>query len=222
MLSDYQALLTSLVRDDTGVITQTDSDRAIQLAVLRYATDFPLVKIADLASNGTSRLPVPNDWVPGFSDIAYIEYPINAVPPSVQDVDQYCLYQDLNSLNVLFTFVPDSTVRLTYSLLHTVTSVADTINVLHREPVTCWAAALCCDQLAAHYASASESTIQADHVQRNSQSADYARLAKDYRARYFSGLAIQQNKQTGASVVVDLDLKNSVGQDRFTHSNRYR
>jgi len=222
MLADYQALLTSLVCDDNNIITYEDRDRAIQLAVVRYATDFPLVKLADLTANGTTKLPVPVDWVSKFSDITSIEYPLGFSPVSLLDADQYCLYQDLTGLNVLFTVAPAGTVRLTYTLPHTVSDVTDTISSWHREFVTCWAAALCCDQLAARFASASDATIQADHVQRNSQSADYARLAKDYRSRYFSGLSIEQNKLVAASVVVDLDLQSSTGQDRFTHPNRYR
>jgi hypothetical protein len=222
MLSDYQALLTGLVRDDNNVITTTDIDKAIQLAVVRYSTDFPLLKVTDLASNGTSNLPVPTDWVAEFSSIVSIEYPLGGFPPHVMDAERYCLYQQPSGLSVLFVFIPTDAVRLTYTLPHTVTTLIDTINLYHQEAVTCWAAAWCCDQLASYYASASDSTIQADHIQRNSQSADYARLAKNYRTRYFSVLGIKENKLVAASAVVDLDLQNSRGQDRFIHSNRNR
>jgi hypothetical protein len=222
MLVDYQNLLNSLIRDDSHVVTTTDIDKAIQLAVVRYSSDFPLLKVADLTANGTNALSVPLDWLVGFSAIESIEYPLGSFPPNVMDAEQYCLYQSPVGLSVLFVFVPTETARLTYALAHTVTTLVDSINPLHREAVTCWAAAWCCDQLAAYYASASDNTIQADHVQRNSQSADYARLAKNYRARYFSELGIKEDRQIAASVVVDLDLKNSRGQDRFTHPNRYR
>jgi hypothetical protein len=222
MLIDYQTLLNSLVRDDKAIVTATDIDKAIQLAVVRYSTDFPLLKIADLASNTTANLPVPTDWDTGFSSIASIESPLGGVPPTVLNVEQYCLYSDPTGMTVLFAFIPTDTVRLSYTLPHTVTDTIDTIKPLYREAVTCWAAAWCCDQLASYYASASDSTIQADHVQRNSQSADYARLAKNYRERYFSELGIEEKKLVSASAVVDLDLQNSRNQDRFIHSNRYR
>jgi hypothetical protein len=230
MLSDYQALLTSLVRDDNAVITPTDIDRAIQLAVVRYSTDFPLNTLVDLTPNGTQKLPLPVDWRVGFSRLVNIEYPLNAFPPYLLSAEEFCLYQQVVAgttplafeFTVLFDFVPDETVRVTYTVPHSLTTLVDTVNPMHCEAVTCWAAALCCDQLASYYASASDSTIQADHVQRNSQSADYARLAKNYRARYFSDLAVNEQKTVSASAVVDLDLQDSRGRDRFTHSNRFR
>ncbi|MCX7067331.1 MAG: hypothetical protein NTW85_06535 [Methylococcales bacterium] len=222
MLSDYQTLLSRLVRDDNAVITTTDIDKAIQLAVVRYSCDFPLSKVVDLASNNTNMLPLPVDWTLGISSIASVEYPIGSFPPIVMTPEKYCLYQNPVGIGLLFLFTPDSAVRLTYCVPHTVTTLVDTINSLYREGVVCWAAAWCCDQLSSYYASASDSTIQADHVQRNSQSADYARLAKNYRERYFSELGVEEKKLIASSAVVDLDLQNSRGQDRFSHSNRYR
>jgi hypothetical protein len=222
MLSDYQALLASLVRDDVGVVTPTDIDTAIGLAVTRYSTDFPLTSVADLASNGTATLSLPVDWALGFSAVMAIEYPPNAFPPSLLEGEHYGCYQAPTGVILRFDFVPTETVRVTYGIPHTLSATVDTINPIHREAVVCWAAAWCCDQLAAYYASASDSVIQADHVQRNSQSADYARLAKAYRARYFSGLAIEEKTLSAASSVVDWDLTTSLNQDRFTHPNRRR
>jgi hypothetical protein len=222
MLSDYQTLLDRMIRDDNNVITLTDIDKAIQLAVVRYSNDFPLLTLIDLEATGLRSLSVPTDWVAGFSSIASIEYPLNEFPPEQLDAEQYCLYQSPVDFGIKFSFVPSETLRLTYTLPHTVSDVTDTINPHHREAVASWAAAWCCDQLSSYYASASDNTIQADHVQRNSQSADYARLAKHFRSRYFSELGIKEDRKLGASVVVDLDLNNSFGQNRFTHPNRFR
>ena len=222
MLIDYQSLLSGLVRDDNNVITPTDIDKAILLAVMRYSLDFPLGKVADLTASGSPFLSMPVDWATGFSGIVSIEYPLAAFPPCLIEAENYYLYPAPSGLTVVLSFTPTDTVRLSYTLPHTVTTLIDTINPMHRVAITCWAAAWCCDQLSSYYASASDSTIQADHVQRNSQSADYARLAKTYRTRYFSELGIKEDRQIGASAVVDLDLKNSRGQDRFIHTNRYR
>lgn len=222
MLSDYQTLLSRLVRDDNAVITTTDIDNAILLAVMRYSGDFPLEKTADLTANGLSYLLLPTDWVRGFSSITSIEYPLNTFPPCLLESEQYYLHPAPLGMTVVFAFIPTDTLRLSYTLPQSVTTTVDTVNPFHREALLCWAAAWCCDQLSSYYATASDSTIQADHVQRNSQSADYARLAKTYRTRYFTELGIKEDRQLGASVVVDLDLKNSHGQDRFIHLNRYR
>jgi hypothetical protein len=105
---------------------------------------------------------------------------------------------------------------------HYYIDIMDTIPANNREALTCWAAAYCLDQLAAFAAGVTESTIQAGQVQRGSQTRDYAARANALRTRYILELGIDEKRSVAAGVVVNLDLKNSRGQDRFTHPNRFR
>jgi hypothetical protein len=222
MLSDYQTLVVKAVRDDSNIITAEDIDSAIALAVIRYSQDRPRKVVADIAANGTSVFSLPDDFDVDVSQILSIEYPLGSMPPELLESDRYQLYQSPSATELLFMFAPSSAFRLTYSISHILTDLTDTLPVKHREAVTCWAAAYCCDQLASFYAQASDSTIQADHVQRNSQSKDYANQAKAFRNRYLSEVGVEEKRFTAAGTVVDLDLKSSLGRDRLIHTNRLR
>jgi hypothetical protein len=109
-----------------------------------------------------------------------------------------------------------------YTIPHTLNATVDTIPLYHREGVASWAAAICCEQLSSWFANAGDSTLTADRVERLSQSKDYAARARTLRTRYLDEIGVQEKKTGAAGTVVNLDLKNSFGQNRFTHSNRFR
>ena len=222
MLADFQLLVEKAVRDDSGLITPDDIDVAIGLALSRYASDRPRYVVEDLAANGTDALDLPEAWDTEVSSISQLEYPIGSFPPAIAETDAYGLYQAPTGFMVRLAFTPTAPVRITYSVGHSLTDTVDTVPVGHREAVSCWAAAHCCDQLARFYAGAGDSTIQADRVERGSQSRDFAREAKTLRARYLSELGLEEKKFVAAGTVVDLDLTSSLGQDRFTHPRRLR
>lgn len=222
MLSDYQTLVEKLIRDDSGVITVSDSDTAIALAVQRYSTDRPRFIVEDVAPSGTSILTLPSLWDAEFSQVVAIEYPISDGRPNPLDSEHYFDYLTPTGRQIRFDFVPVSPLRVRYSIVHSLTTVSDTLPILHREAVASLAASLCCEQLSSWYANAGDETIQADRVSRLSQSKDYAARAAALRQRYLDGIGVEDKKASPAGEVVNLNLKNSVNQDRLTHLNRYR
>jgi hypothetical protein len=222
MLSDFQTLVEKAVRDDSGRIGPTDIDAAIGLAVSRYSQDRPRYAVEDLAANDSSALPLPAAWEGEFSSIAGLEYPLGSFPPEMLDRERYGVYQAPSGFELRLDFTPASDVRATYAIAHVLSDAEDTIPLRHREALTCWAAAYCLEQLAAFYAGQTDSTIQAERVERGGPARDYAARAKALRARYFSELGVEEKKAAPAGVVVDLDLLNSRNQDRLTHPKRYR
>lgn len=222
MLADMLVLVQSAVRDDSQVVTPEDYLAAIALAVSRYSSDRPRYWVVDVPASGSDSLPLPDAWELDFSNLISVEYPIGEFPPEIWDADQYVLYQAPSGWLIRLAFAPMSDVRLTYSIAQVLTELEDTIPLTHREAVACWEAASCCDQLASFYANASDSTIQADRVERQNQSRDYAARAKVLRSRYLSELGVDEKKSAPAGVVVDLDLTDSFGNDRFIHGRRYR
>ena len=85
---------------------------------------------------------------------------------------------------------------------HVLDTAEDTIPEEHREAVCAWAAALLLDQLAARAAGASEPTIAADGVDRQSQADRYRRLAQAYRERYFQALGLDPRRRLAAGTAV--------------------
>ncbi len=222
MRAELLALVQQNVRDDSGVLSPDDYDAALTLALSRYSSDRPRYRVEDLPATGSDRLNLPSGFQLGISSVTSVEYPLDAFPPECLDNDQYLVYQAPDGWLVRFAFAPTSEVRVTYSVAHHVSDTEDTVPIAHREAVACWAAASGCDQLASHYANASDSTIQADRVDRQNQSRDYAARAKALRARYLNELGVNEKKAAASGVIVDIDLSDSLGQDRFIHGRRTR
>lgn len=223
-LADYQALVDDLVRDDTGTIATADRDEAIARAVARYSKDRPQTKVEDIAAPGGNTLNLPPAWQAGFSALSAIEYPIGNVPPTLLETDSYWLYdapsgqviQMANAINA------GQSVRVTFTVRHVLDAVSDTIRPDDREPVCALAASLLLEQLAAHFAGSSDSTIQADSVDRRTKSQEFASRANAMRKRYFDELGLDPRRNVAAGVVVDIDLPDSQGRDRLLHPRRFR
>ena len=223
MLADYQSLVTDFVRDDDSKITPAQRDNAIALAVERYSTDAPYTKVEDVNGLGTQLLNLPAGWQDPFSTLRLIEYPIGNVPPTFVAQDDMSLYQTPTGKKIQLRYsigAGTANVRVTYTVKHTLDGATDTIPTSRREAVACWAAALLCDQLATLYAGQSDSTIQADSVDYKSKSATFASRARALRKRYTDELGVEERKNTGSGVVVQLSDKDSLGGERLTHPHR--
>lgn len=223
-LADYQTLVTNLVRDDTGKIAIADRDEAIARAVARYSKDRPRIKIEDVAAPGGNKLNLPAGWQAGFSELRAIEYPIGDTPPTLLDQDTYAIYSTPtgDEIKIVNAINASQLVRMSYTIRHLVDAGNDTIRADDREPVCAWGAALLLEQLAALFTGASDSTIQADSVDRRSKGGEYASRAKSLRARYFAELGLDEKRNIAAGAVVDLDATDSQGRDRLLHPRRFR
>ncbi|MEJ1353094.1 MAG: hypothetical protein RPU13_13875 [Candidatus Sedimenticola sp. (ex Thyasira tokunagai)] len=222
MLSDFQNLVNDLVRDDSDTVTPGDVDQAIGLAVSRYSKDRPYIQVEDVSAEGPHTLTLPTAWVPGFSEIQELEFPIGNFPASY--INDSLLYQspDGEEIRVADSLTVGVQVRVNFSVFHTLTDIADTVPLGDREALASYAAAALCDQLSSHYANSSDSTIQADSVDHASKSREWAGRARALRKRYFDELGVDDRRNAAAGVVVDLDMQNSQGGDRLFHKGRWR
>jgi hypothetical protein len=207
MLSDYQTLVTDLVRDDAARISEAQQDSAIATAVARYGADRPRNKAEDLTPVSGNLLALPAGWQAGFSRLQSIEYPIGEVPPTLIEADQWSMYLGTSAEQIAVTSAlpAGSTVRANYTIRHVVDDSTDTIPAEDRYAVACFAAASLCDQLAAFYANDSDSTIQADTAKSEPRATAYGRRAKQYRDFYLNHLGLhEQGNQAAGTVVATL------------------
>ncbi|MBI1397068.1 MAG: hypothetical protein GC151_13915 [Betaproteobacteria bacterium] len=224
-LADYQTLVPALVRDDSARVSDTDRDGAIASAVARYSDDRPRRRVDDVTASGANALPLPAQWVDGWSRIQGLEYPVGDIPPTMLDPERYTLYLGTDQAETIMLYDAvntGDTVRCVYTIRHTLNSSTDTVPDQDREAVACWAAALLCDQLAALHANAGDTTIQADVVDRTSRAREYANRAKVLRARYFSALGLDEKRNAPAGADVNQSLPDSWGADRLLHPARLR
>lgn len=221
-LSDFQNLLDNLAKDDAGRLDVDDRDSAIALAVMRYSKDRPRAVVEDVTASGGHYLNLPVGWDAESSTVQAVEYPIGDVPPNYMNGSW--LYHSPNGMliGVPVVLYAGEQVRLTYSAPHVLDGTTDTLPARDREAVVSYAAAILFDQLAALYSGDSDSTIQADAVNHGDKSSRFASRANKLRQRYFDELGIDPKRLVAASVTVDLDMPNSQGRDRLTHSGRYR
>lgn len=224
MLSDYQTLVTDLVRDDADRISAGQIDDAIAVAVERYSQDRPRRKVEDLAGVSGQMLALPAAWEEGFSDLESLEYPVGNVPPTPIDADRWSLYDEpaARKIMLLEGLPAGSTVRAAFSIRHTLDAAADTIPLQHREPVAKYAASLLCDQLASFYANEGDSTIAADATRNQPKSEAYRNRARDYRKQYQDAIGVDDKTAAPAGVVVNLHSYDSRGQDFLQHPRRLR
>ncbi|HHJ80938.1 MAG TPA: hypothetical protein ENJ65_04820 [Candidatus Tenderia electrophaga] len=224
MLVDYQILVDSLVRDDASAINVTERDIAIGLAVSRYSKDRPQTKVEDLTAPGGQTLALPAAWESGFSGLQSLEYPVGNVPPSMISPGAWGIYNAPGTQQIMVqaSLPASATVRASFTVQHVLDDVTDTIDIVDREPVASYAAAILCDQLASLYSGDSDSTIQADSVDHQSKAREFSSRAKTLRKRYYDELGIDPKRNVAAGVVVDLDLSNSLGNDRLLHPGRRR
>lgn len=223
-LADYQALVDDLVRDDTGKIVTADRDEAIARAVARYSKDRPRTKVEDVSAPGGNKLNLPGSWQTDFSELSAIEYPIGSTPADYLEQDSYGLYVTPSGteIKILDAINAGQSVRVSYTIRHVVDGSSDTIRADDREAVCSYAASILLDQLAAWFTGSSDSSIQADSVDRKSKGADYASRARALRERYYKDLGLDEKRNVAAGTVVDLDMPDSQGRDRLLHGRKYR
>lgn len=186
-LADFQQLLKRMVPEDDAVLSESDRDNAIGLAILRYGADAPRPMVRDVGWLVTGFLaPLPTDWVDG-SVLRAAEYPIGRNP--IAEVNLALYADEGGTLLMADVEVPaGADVRVTFAAPHRVDETTDTVPMKHREAVASYAAFSLCRQLSVRYSGEREASIGADGSNTESRARNYAARAKEYRAAYYAGI----------------------------------
>jgi hypothetical protein len=221
-LYDIESRVTGIVGDDSGKLK--DVPRNITAAISRYSKHRPDSEVVDVPGNGTHDYAISllTGWSEEFSNITQVEYPVDEVPESLLDADDYYIYRKPSGLVLrLVNETPEDTD--TFRVTFTVPRTEDTIPDADVDAVSYLAAALCCEDLANAFAQTSDSTIGADSVNYRTKSQEFASRAKRLKALYSEHVGIQEGDSAPASAVVkDLDVRYPGGADRLTHPRRKR
>jgi hypothetical protein len=221
--ADFQTLVTNLVRDSEGRITDQQRDNAIDLAVQRYSTDRPQSQKVDVAAAGGNVLAMPVGWDANFSVLLSVESPIGMYPPEYLEPERIHVYKRPDGVQELHfdDALPVGQVRVEFTVKQALVNAgADTIPLEDREAVCKWAAASLCDQLAALYSNSQDSTIQADTVQYQDKASARRRQADAFRKQYLDAMGIDDKKAAAAGVNVTLNDTDSLGGPRIFHGRR--
>lgn len=219
-LVDFQDLVTSLVRDDSGEIAVADRDRAIDLAVIRYSTDRPQTVIEAVVSAGGVLLNLPASWDPDFSRLVKMEIPDGDNPTPISGETEQVLAGVQIRLDG--SLAAAESVHIHFTQAHLVDAGSDTVPFKDREAVASWAAALLLEQMATLYSGNRQPTLAADTVDWQSKGRDFASRAKRFRQLYLDHLGIDPKRTVAHGVVVDFDRDSSDGGRRINHSQLRR
>jgi hypothetical protein len=239
-LVDFETALAPRIQDNANKLVTADRDVFILQAVKqRYSKDRPREMVTDITgvnpASAILALPTgpstpPETFEDGFSIIRCIEFPVGNLPPIFLEGEDWLLYRTPAGVKIALTsMVPQTsdTLRVTWTCRHTAptASVDSTIPDADSEAVCDYAAALCCEALAARYAQTSDSTIGADAVNYRTKSQEYLAMAKALRKRYDDHIGIEESGSgasggsptAGAIAIGDMNLTQGSGVDRLTH-----
>lgn len=214
---DLLLKIKAIVKDDSAKLADSDYESAIADALNRYSRHRPDTKAVDITGNGTHGYDLPSGWIEGFSAIKSIEYPIDDVPATLLDQDEFEIYQAPTKKQIrLLNDSPAATdsFRAIYTILRTTLTIL-TSDV---DAFCSFAAAISLETLANAFAQTSDSTIAADSVNYRTKSYEFAQRAKRLMQMYKEHMGIKEDDTTpAASAVVDLDMKYPGGGERLTH-----
>jgi len=226
--ADYLAAIDKLVQGEIP-LDNDDKYLAIGQAVKKYSRDKPREVIEDEAGSGAFDYAVSglDEWSDDFSSIRQVEYPVDDDDrtANILDDDGWMIYEKPAGKVLRFTEdtpVTGESIRITYTALHTCSDSACTIPGIDEEAVQLLAAAYFLDMLAVYHAQDGDASINADAVAHDSRAAEYASRAARYRKQYNDHVGVKDGKPKPACHIQDQDVTYPGGQDRLTHSGRYR
>ncbi|WP_341893879.1 hypothetical protein [Ferrovibrio terrae] len=201
-LGDIQAMVNALAKDGGGEISTADLAQGIAAAVQRYSLDRPFRDVADVIAVGT-LLPLPEAYENDFSVVTQIEAPAGQIPPRTLSSESWYVTATPAGpeIRTQGEIGAVGTARMRFTRRHVLNEDQDTIPIHDREAVACWAAALVLQGMASAKASDRQATIQADSVDHQAKSNDYAKRAAEMRQVYYTHLGIDPKRQAPASAV---------------------
>lgn len=213
-------------------------DEAVLQAVSRYAQDRPRVLVEDETGNGTPYYVLVGtgallaSWADGFSQIRQIEYPAAAVgashtPSYLEQQDDWdTTYRDATKTYLRLRSVSPSaseTLRITYTALHTHTTVTDTVPPTDLDALCDLAASYVCQALASSAASTLSITLGQFRVSGSEGQASAAKQASAWLASYQRRIGVDTSGATaGAASYSDWDASLQYGGRFLTHGGRRR
>lgn len=199
--ADLDSLVRAAVKDDSNKLNETDYANGISAAIKRYSKARPVELCDDLPGTGSPDIALPGNWQPSFSTIISIEYPNGEVPESLLSLGEYRLYRSpAGQVIRLVDRVPTltDTVRVTYTMAHDEGTIPDS----DLDTVANLATAYCLLRLASVYGNSTDSTIQADSVQRQSKIDEYRRLADKFEGLFNQALGLSATDTTVPAMTV--------------------
>jgi len=226
-LSDYNSQVSTLIKDDANFISSDDIDDAIAMAVTRYSLHRPLKKVDEYAGDGGYDYDLPTDWVQGFSRIVSVEYPYDEQDPNYINKEDWTIF--LKLVGEVQTYVlrflaikpvAADSIRVLYTIPHSVNGSASTVYTNDFDAVCALAASIACGMIARKFLQTSDPTIGADAVNYAAKSSAAASRAKELYKSYLDHLGLTDIPASGG--IKEFDTGFVLGGEYLTHKSWQR
>lgn len=164
-----------------------DLTQALEAAVSRYELDQPrrVLETVTLTA-GTDEYALPSGWVPGFSQLQSVEYPVDDTAQDQRYLEPHAWRVD--ELRGIWRFVYDTpgageTARLVYTTRHTLSHTEDTLPARHFEALCQYAAGQALLTLANQAAQTTGPGLAADTITYRTKQQEYLAQARELLRR---------------------------------------
>lgn len=223
IFSEFIDAIKTKLQDQAEELKRGEIETTTVSALPQFSNDRPREQIFDITGDDGFDYDLPSDWIPGYSLIKSVEYPAGERIPTYLEDEDWIIYETASSRKLrLVNHTPGAseTVRIRYTTIY-LRSTVDNIPAHEQDAFANLAASLCCGLLAGRYAQLGDSTIDADAVDYQSKTSDWAQRAKELMKAYKNFIGAGDGREVkAASAVKDLDLNASNGSGRLTHPQR--
>ena len=237
--ANYMTWVDVIISDDDTNRKVTSAQLQDNIAVEEFSGDVPRIAVQNFTGTGDFFITLPTStlpWERGFSQVLRVFYPFvstDQIPTEVDRRDWYIEEIPDTDAGVLerLRFKADSpssaqTVRVTYSMRHTLSGTVNTIPDSYFNAVVQLICAHYYMALAGVDSHTRDSTIGADVVDYNEQESKYGRRSMEHRKEYWRliGKKIVGGEpipRAGGSFI-NLDAFDSHGRDRIHHRAAWR
>lgn len=242
-IADIRQKVQARIQDDGSKLTLTaltgDVDRAILAAVAQYSQDRPREVVVTKAGDGGFDYALSafgaaaigsvasTQFVDGFSDLLDLVFPYTSTDQGFEglDADDYELVRLPSGLTLRFLAdkpATTETMLLRYTRPHDLDGSLSTLPASDEEAVADLGAAFCCEELAAVYAQAKDSSLAADTSDHRNKSDLYRSLATRYADRYDEKMGQAEGAAAAAATHVEIDrgFTDRAKTDYFFHGRR--
>lgn len=199
-LADYLAEMRRKIPQAKEELPPGSLEERLAEAVRHYSHYAPRLRVRDYPADGVVfDFSLPADWAPEFSRIRQVEYPLGERRPQYLEVEDYLLYLSAQGYVLRLLDVPSAgrTVRVDYTILHSLNLQEDTIPVSHRRPVICLATALVAYNLAAKYAGFTDPSLTADVINYRTKQREYSDIARQLEACFYTFFGVDAGTGAG-------------------------
>lgn len=232
-MSNYSTLsarVDLLVQDQGNYLDSNAKMQAFRDGLNRYSRDVPREVLEELTGDGSTwSWSLAATFLPNFSVITQVEYPVDQRPPVYLGFGAYITYPDTSSTMLgLPNITPGAgeKVRVRYTGMHTLSgldsALATTVPEWHFSGLVSLVASRQLIMLANRFIHEQDSTIDADVMDRTPKVSEAMRMAKELEERYAEMLGVGGGVKPATSVIDwDSSLSGS-GVDFLTHPRRWR